>query len=198
MSPNQCGCLFCIILLHRKNVHVAGIVGSKDEQKYSSLTLGSVIGIRRPRVTNTQNSCGNLTLDQLNPTLAEALAAMKSKSDAVVSLWERNNYFSAERIRAVKTRLRPQGPSAHCRKVCIYSYFWYFVQGKGNGYIGSHGGADGLCRRDSLPTRMSGPVKLESLSSTSQCGTLKVIFLPGFEVATLHFSQYTNGAPCVV
>ncbi|VDO61947.1 unnamed protein product [Heligmosomoides polygyrus] len=123
----------------RQNVALEGIVGSKDEQKYSSLTLGSVIGIRRPRVTNTQNSCGNLTLDQLNPTLAEALAAMKSKSDAV---------------------------------------------GKGNGYIGSHGGADGLCRRDSLPTRMSGPVKLESLSSTSQCASTPTGHLVSFNGQT--------------
>ncbi|VDK58575.1 unnamed protein product [Cylicostephanus goldi] len=50
--------------------------------KYSPVTLGGAIGIRRPRSSNSQAANNNLTLDQLNPTLAEALAAMKARSNA--------------------------------------------------------------------------------------------------------------------
>ncbi|KHJ85041.1 hypothetical protein OESDEN_15238 [Oesophagostomum dentatum] len=56
---------------------------STPSSKYPPLTLGGAIGIRRPRSTNSQ-AMNNLTLDQLNPTLAEALAAMKAKSGCTV------------------------------------------------------------------------------------------------------------------
>ncbi|KAK6058680.1 hypothetical protein COOONC_03748, partial [Cooperia oncophora] len=114
------------------NAYYAGLFSEvtmlvvKSESKYPPMTLGGVIGIRRPRTTS-QNYNNNLTLDQLNPTLAEALAAMKSKSDVT-------------------------------------------QKSSGTSNIGSDGFSN---RRDSLPTRMSGPVKLEALtptnSTSSQC-----------------------------
>ncbi|KIH66826.1 hypothetical protein ANCDUO_02844 [Ancylostoma duodenale] len=61
--------------------HLDGV--STSSTRYPPLTLGGAIGIRRPRSSNSQLMNNNLTLDQLNPTLAEALAAMKAKSGVV-------------------------------------------------------------------------------------------------------------------
>ncbi|WKY16350.1 hypothetical protein Q1695_001203 [Nippostrongylus brasiliensis] len=107
----------------------------KPDTKYPPMTLGGVIGIRRPRTTASQSTLNNnLTLDQLNPTLAEALAAMKNKTETA------------------------KQSTSH----------------------GTHNSSDGISgRRDSLPTRMSGPVKLEALTplnssyaGSSGCGHL--------------------------
>ncbi|RCN41328.1 hypothetical protein ANCCAN_12711 [Ancylostoma caninum] len=96
---------------------------STSSTRYPPLTLGGAIGIRRPRSSSSQLMNNNLTLDQLNPTLAEALAAMKAKS-GVVSKPSGNTTFT--------------------------------------------NGSDSFSnRRESLPTRMSGPVTLESLAPTS-------------------------------
>uniref|UniRef100_A0A7I4Z1X9 Nucleic acid binding protein n=1 Tax=Haemonchus contortus TaxID=6289 RepID=A0A7I4Z1X9_HAECO len=96
----------------------------KCEPKHPPLTLGGVIGSRRQRSTS-QSYNNSQTLDQLNPSLAEALAAMRSKSD-ITSFGTSQN-----------------------------SSDWFSN------------------RRESLPTRMSGPVKLEAVtptnSSSAQC-----------------------------
>ncbi|CAJ0610362.1 unnamed protein product [Cylicocyclus nassatus] len=91
--------------------------------KYSPVTLGGAIGIRRPRSSNSQAANNNLTLDQLNPTLAEALAAMKARSNAST---------------------KSTGSTVFANGSESYS-----------------------SRRELLPTRMSGPVTLESLAPVS-------------------------------
>ncbi|VDM74547.1 unnamed protein product [Strongylus vulgaris] len=91
--------------------------------KYTPITLGGAIGIRRPRSSNSEAVNNNLTLDQLNPTLAEALAAMKAKSEA----------------------------TSKCPGNALFA-----------------NGSDSYpSRRESLPTRMSGPVTLERSAVTS-------------------------------
>ncbi|VDO35008.1 unnamed protein product [Haemonchus placei] len=103
------------------NQSSAGIdLSMKCESKHPPLTLGGVVGIRRQRSTS-QSYNNNLTLDQLNPSLAEALAAMKSKSDITS---------------------KSSGTSQN-------SSDWFSN------------------RRESLPTRMSGPVKLEAVNPTN-------------------------------
>ncbi|EYC23630.1 hypothetical protein Y032_0015g2754 [Ancylostoma ceylanicum] len=102
---------------------VSSDVVSTSSTRYPTLTLGGAIGIRRPRSSNSQLMNNNLTLDQLNPTLAEALAAMKAKS-GIVS--------------------KPSGNATF-----------------------TNGSDSFSTRKESLPTRMSGPVTLESLAPTS-------------------------------
>ncbi|CAJ0596877.1 unnamed protein product [Cylicocyclus nassatus] len=49
--------------------------------KYSSVTFGRARGIRKPRLSSSQAANDSLTLPQLNKDLAEALAALKARSD---------------------------------------------------------------------------------------------------------------------
>ncbi|KAJ1351928.1 hypothetical protein KIN20_008107 [Parelaphostrongylus tenuis] len=102
-----------------------GTPNDSTDTKYSMVTLGGALGMRKQRsLTNANQSSMNndLTLDQLNPTLAEALAAVKSKNGAVSK------------------------------------------SGSNNSLSFSDGCAS---RRDTLPTRMSGPVTLEALAPSN-------------------------------
>ncbi|VDM54567.1 unnamed protein product [Angiostrongylus costaricensis] len=54
------------------------------DRKYPAMTPGGTLGMRRQQRTVTEQPLNNnLTLDQLNPPLAEALAAMKSKNGVI-------------------------------------------------------------------------------------------------------------------
>uniref|UniRef100_A0A0K0D2S5 Uncharacterized protein n=1 Tax=Angiostrongylus cantonensis TaxID=6313 RepID=A0A0K0D2S5_ANGCA len=62
----------------------ATIADDSMDRKFPAMTLGGALGMRRQQRTVTEQSLNNnLTLDQLNPPLAEALAAMKSKNGVI-------------------------------------------------------------------------------------------------------------------